>query len=147
MADSEEACFIVSLYCQMSMLVSKSRVNPDLLYLFKKKKVKRLVIGVEVILDEGFIRNIKIAFVIGEQVERHQLNFDFDRPESSHMLSVIQIMFGSSITIVTCALLCSYFDERFFLNNTQGLFHLNSSQIQFTENDDFVIRIFKRKCQ
>uniref|UniRef100_A0A915KG78 Uncharacterized protein n=1 Tax=Romanomermis culicivorax TaxID=13658 RepID=A0A915KG78_ROMCU len=47
MADFEEARFILSLYCQMLMLVCENRVNPDLFHLFKKKKVKRLAIGAE----------------------------------------------------------------------------------------------------
>uniref|UniRef100_A0A915J2K3 Uncharacterized protein n=1 Tax=Romanomermis culicivorax TaxID=13658 RepID=A0A915J2K3_ROMCU len=42
MADFEKARFILSLYCQMSMLVCEIRVNPYLFYLFKKKKVERL---------------------------------------------------------------------------------------------------------
>uniref|UniRef100_A0A915I0J3 Uncharacterized protein n=1 Tax=Romanomermis culicivorax TaxID=13658 RepID=A0A915I0J3_ROMCU len=52
MADFEEARFIVSLYCQMSILVCESRVNPDIFYLFKKKKVKRLAISGEVMYFE-----------------------------------------------------------------------------------------------
>uniref|UniRef100_A0A915HNZ2 Uncharacterized protein n=1 Tax=Romanomermis culicivorax TaxID=13658 RepID=A0A915HNZ2_ROMCU len=47
MADFGEASFIPSLYGQMSTLVCESKVNSDHFYLFKKKNVKRLVIGGE----------------------------------------------------------------------------------------------------
>uniref|UniRef100_A0A915KPW3 Uncharacterized protein n=1 Tax=Romanomermis culicivorax TaxID=13658 RepID=A0A915KPW3_ROMCU len=50
MADFEEAPFIPSLHGRMPMVVCESGVNPDYIYLLKK--VKRLVIGGEVMYFE-----------------------------------------------------------------------------------------------
>uniref|UniRef100_A0A915KUH7 Uncharacterized protein n=1 Tax=Romanomermis culicivorax TaxID=13658 RepID=A0A915KUH7_ROMCU len=59
MADFEEARFILSLHGQISMLVCESRVNPDHFCLFKKKKVKRLAIGGEVMYFDECVCNLQ----------------------------------------------------------------------------------------